>query len=301
MIDEIQSIVRRSVEIHDITLDIAELLVRRWTASGLERRRVLRRVQWFADTNRTAVALGVAKPIDFSTIDTNRKYDTSANRMMAPVPTVNPAADAGNAAGLMMSLLVFLETVYMPMRLVGCSHNTIRLYRCSINAYSRWLGRVALVADLNTESVSAFLSDLLSQTKLSRHTIQKDRTQLVVLWNFAAKLGVLKEFPQIASIPCPDRVPDSWTVDELRRLIEAIQRRTDHVGKVPASLFWLALVNVVYDTAERIGAVLSLQWEDIDTDGWVTIKGEHRKGKTRDIKRKLRQQTIELIHRNARV
>ncbi|GAA4455375.1 hypothetical protein GCM10023156_29270 [Novipirellula rosea] len=152
-----------------------------------------------------------------------------------------------------------------------------------------------MVADLNPKTVPDWLQWLLDNTELAAATVEKDRTHICALWTFAAKKGWLAEFPDIRPIPCPERVPDAWTDDELLRLFRACQSARGRIGKVKANQYWPALLSVIYDTGERIGAVLEIRRDDIDAQGWLTVRGEHRKGKTRDKRFKLRPETIERV------
>ncbi|TWU39161.1 site-specific tyrosine recombinase XerD [Novipirellula aureliae] len=288
-----ESVFLRPMQLEDINPDVAMMLVNRWKREGMSLDMLHRRHEWFRDRNATAVALGWSKSQDFSGINIGRSEAWQASRQAVPVP--KPLKGSRTKSKTTMPLLDFLNEHYRPTRLVGKSINTVRLYRHSINAFSRWLGRAAVLGDLNNKTVSDFLYWSLENTELAAATVEKDRSQLCVLWTFAAKRGWLKEFPEINAIPCPKRVPDAWSDDEMVQLMEACESAPGRIGKVDANKYWPALVSFIYDTGERISATLALERQYLEADGWVTIRGEHRKGKTRDKRFRLRPITLERI------
>jgi integrase len=81
----------------------------------------------------------------------------------------------------------------------------------------------------------------------------------------------------------------------MQKLMKACESATGRIGDIPAADWWSALVSVIYDCGERISAVLSITPSDIDADGGLTVRGEYRKGKTRDRRYKLRQKTIQRL------
>lgn len=295
LLPQIYSFFKRAIDVDDINPDLAELLVRQWQRDGIKVKSIRLRVEWFDKTNAVAHVMGIQERFDFTEISVFRVQDWTKTRAAIPTPESPAEAKRGRPSKQKMTLLDLLNDHYQPERLVGKSPNTTRLYRHSINAFSKYLGRPAVVADLNTDTVSKFLNFMLAETKLSRHTIQKDRTQLCVLWGFAAKKGWLTEFPQIASINCPDRIPDSYNDDEIKALMNACKAQKGMVGSIPASDWWLTLLSVIYDSAERIGAIMQTEATALDSSGYLTVKGEHRKNSKRDKRYRLQPITVERI------
>lgn len=295
LLARIHSFLRRPIDVEDVTPDLAEMFVKQWHREGMKIKSIRLRTEWFDRVNAVANAMGLQERFDFSEIGVLRGWDPTKSRQGQPIPETPSEAKRGRPSHLKMTLVSLLDDHYAPERLTGKSPNTVRLYKHSINAYSRHLGRSATVGDLNTKTISAFLDFLLTGTKLARATIQKDRTQLVALWNWAAKKGWLAEFPQIASVNVPDRLPDSWSDDELKALVKACEAQTGMIGDIPASQYWLALLSVVHDTAERIGALLQTAAADLDPSGCLTVRGEHRKGSKRDKRYRLQPITVERL------
>lgn len=296
LLAKIGAFLKRPIDVEDITPDLAEMLVKQYQRDGIKVKSIQLRLEWFDKTNAVANALGITKRHDFSEISILRGFDWTKNRAGIPTPEIPAEARRGRPSYRKMTLVQMLEKHYQPERLTGKSPNTTRLYRHSINAFSKYLLRPATVADLNTETVTQFLSFMIAETKLSRHTIQKDRTQLCVLWGYAAKKGWLTEFPQIASINCPDRIPDSWSDDEIKALFDACKAQKGMIGSsIPASDWWLALLSAIYDSAERISAIMQTESTSLDSSGYLTVKGEHRKGSKRDKRYRLQPITVERI------
>lgn len=296
VLTDLHAILRRPIDVEDISAECATLLVNRWRKARSRARTIRPRIDWLKATNAVAVAMSLCQPQDFDEVQVLRERDWTKDRRAIPTPEPPQGRGKRSTAKANMTLPDLLTEHYVPQRLLGKSKNTVRLYNLSISVFSKYLGRVATVADLNTKTVSNFIGYSLRETKLSRATIQKDRTQLVALWNFSARKGWSVEFPEIASIVVPDRVPDSWSDDELVALMRACQSAKGKIGKIQACLFWPALVSVIWDTAERIGAVLQTEWSSLDKKGNLIVRGEHRKGGKRDMPFRLRPITIERLN-----
>jgi integrase len=189
----------------------------------------------------------------------------------------------------------FFEGYYLPLKLRSRSKNTIRLYRHSVRSFGKFLDRPAKFTDLTDDTVSAYLAWLVSR-KLSPYTVNKERSQLLAIWNYAARKGHVVTFPDVQPERVPQRVPQAWTTDELSRLIESCRSQSGDVCGVPAADWWTALHLVIWDTAERIGAVLQLTWRGYQQP-WLLIPAETRKGRREDKLLKLGQDTQAAIER----
>lgn len=180
---------------------------------------------------------------------------------------------------------------YAPLR--GISGRTEQLYRFTLNSYSKFLGRRPTIDDLEELNIAKFLSWRLSER--SAATAAKDRAQLHALWTFAAQRGHTTKFPTIRRVKIPKRVPEAWTVDQMRKILESCSRMKGCVSATPASEWWVALVHVAYETAERISAILALEWDEVGEEG-VIFLGDNRKGAgAPDIYRKLTPETMKLL------
>lgn len=190
-----------------------------------------------------------------------------------------------------MTIDEFFESVYRPLKLRNRSQNTIRLYRHSIRSFSLWLGRQASLDDFQSDTVSLYLA-ALNDRGLSKFTVNKERSQLLAIWNFAIKRGLVTVFPDVLAEPVPRRAPLAWQLEEFGRILDACNRCKGRIGPIEEGKYWRALLLTIFDTAERIGAVMQLRWSHITSDGWLTVPYDARKGKTGDKVHKLHAETI---------
>jgi integrase len=153
-----------------------------------------------------------------------------------------------------MTLNAFLETIYVPLRLRGRSRESVRLLRHAITQFSRWLGRPALLDDLDDLVVSQWLTKRAE--KLSPNSVARERSGILALWNFAQARGLVRLRPAVAPELIPERVPRAFTTDELARLAAAARQASGWIGPVPASIWFPALIAVGLETGERINAIL---------------------------------------------
>lgn len=88
-------------------------------------------------------------------------------------------------------------------------------------------------------------------------------------------------------------MPTAWTEADLTRLFAYLGTIRGWVGPVKACDFWRALVLVIWNTGERISAVLDVRWQDIDLDGkWVTFRAGTRKGRKRGLRLAISDETV---------
>lgn len=179
------------------------------------------------------------------------------------------------------------------------SDRTVVLYGCTLDRFRDFLRaesgdptREPLVSDLEDMTVSKFLrwrSKTPHKGKIaSPSSVLKDRTQLVALWNYAAKKRLAAEFPALARMRVAQRIPRAYTSDDVAAMIRTARTRKGYVGGKPAAWWWPTLIYTGYCTAERISAMLALKWSEVDLDKCqITFLGDTRKGGLRDIVREI--------------
>lgn len=192
-----------------------------------------------------------------------------------------------------MLISQYFESVYRPRKLFGKSQNTVRLYRLSIRSFEKTLGRPALLSDLSDETVMMHMQRVIDAGR-SRATANKDREQLLVLWRHAFRAKLIATYPDVPKAIEPVRTPEAWMIDDLDALLAAARSQTGKIGNAPACLFWESLIRLCLDTAERIGAVMALTWDDLERD-WILVKAEHRKGGKRDKRYQLSAETVAIL------
>lgn len=159
-----------------------------------------------------------------------------------------------------------------------------RQYRLSLTRWGEFLGREPTTDDLTSLGVQAYVASRRAIVKAA--TARKDRNQLVALWSYAAKRRYVEEFPTVAQVKAPGRIPRGYTVDDVSALLrEALKRRPPMAATpVPPHVFLPTLIRSCWETAERIGAHIGLTWDNVDLQArYVIFAAESRKGATRDI------------------
>jgi integrase len=193
-----------------------------------------------------------------------------------------------------MTLQHFFDNYYRPLRLRGRSANTSRLYGCTIRSFWKWLCHEPTLADLNDLTISRFLE--YRGGIRSPYTAEKERTQLVSLWRFAADRNLVTDRPCVPPAPLPDRIPEAWSIDQLRALMKAACATPGRIGQIPAGVWYPALITVLWETAERIGAVLLCQPADFSPP-FLHVRAEYRKGGKRDKAYRLSPVACDLVAR----
>ncbi len=188
------------------------------------------------------------------------------------------------------------DTLYLPLRLCGRSSKTVHQHRIVLRHFERYLNRPPTLDDLNDLTVSGLLAYLASKQKAV--TANKSLEKLQAQWRFLSRRGLVSVWPEIRKLPEPQIVPLGWLEHEFTSLLSACAHQSGAIGGIPACDWWLGLHLVIYDTAERIGAVMGVKICDYDPAGrWLTVRAEVRKGKKSDKMYRLHSQTHEVLER----
>jgi len=190
-------------------------------------------------------------------------------------------------------LLTELLSLYVSKRLKGKSPNTVRLYRHAIRSFAITLSRQPTMADLTDEEVERHMWRIV-QSGGSPASANKDHGQLTALWRFASHNRMLDTWPNVRTMQEVERVPMGWLPGEVHRLFAAIKLEPGTIGTVKANLWWEALILVLLDTGERIGAIRGLLHEHVQGD-WLLVPARLRKGNRRDRLYKLNDETAEIL------
>lgn len=191
-----------------------------------------------------------------------------------------------------MKLQELFDDFYRPLRLRGRSMNTSRLYGCTIRAFGKWLKYEPTIDDLSDLMLSRYLEH--RESTRSPYTAEKERSQLCSLWRFAADRGLMTTRPEVPPAPLPERLPQAWTLEQLGSLYRAAASTRGRVGAVPAGTWFAALVLVLWETAERIGAILECRPGDF-CGSRLHVRAEYRKGGKRDREYQLSSRTARLL------
>lgn len=194
-----------------------------------------------------------------------------------------------------MQITEFFEGKYRIHRLRGKSPNTVRLYRSSLRLLDKVVGRPATLEDLTDDTIALVMQNVLDRGG-SPYTANKERSQLLAIWRYAAQLGLISRWPTVLPEKQPERAPKAWLLEDVTKLLKTIQALDGSVGSVPARLWWLGLIYVCLDTGERIGAVKQATWDMLE-HGWLLIPAEHRKGGKRDRRYRLSEDTLQVLEK----
>ena len=168
---------------------------------------------------------------------------------------------------------------------------TADIYAETIARFDTFLGREATTADLDDMTVASFVRWRSQHTRgksgrpISPETVTKDRTAILCLWVFACKkrMHTTGEWPGLPKRRRVVRTPDAYTAEDIQRLVIAARFRIGTICGQPANWWWPGLIMTLFQSGERIGAVMATRWEDVDLErGWIRFAAEDRKGGTSD-------------------
>lgn len=170
------------------------------------------------------------------------------------------------------------DEYYKPLMLRGGSAKTAGLHLMAVSHLGRFLGRDATVADLNDDTLARYAAWRRSNERCAA-TVNGELRKLLAQWRFICRRGIVRHWPTVDQEKEPKRVPVAWTQDDLDRIFAACDKISGMVGSIPARVFWTSLFLIIWDTAERIGAVMLCEVQHLDLkDRWLTIPAEIRKG-----------------------
>lgn len=184
----------------------------------------------------------------------------------------------------MTRLIEILNDDYAPLR--GLKPKAHLQFRLSIEKFRDHLGRDPLVSDLTGLTVQRFLS--ARKQKVSVATVVKDRTHICAIWNHLFRLRRVDVAPAAVLPPmrAPQRVPRAYKAAEVSAIIREALKAGGGVSGKPANLWHASLIRAAFETAERVGALLAVEWRDVDLEERVILlRAENRKGGYRDLLR----------------
>jgi integrase len=188
------------------------------------------------------------------------------------------------------------QSEYFPSNLRITDGKTVKQYRLAFRNLTEFLGRDPVLEDLSDATMIALMRYLKSKG-LAARTINESVGRFGALWKWLAKQHVVERFPSYSHLPEPKRIPKAWTKDDLARILKACRSLIGwKEGGVRRSTWWTALHLVLWDTGERISAVLAARWEWLDLNsGDLRIPAEARKGGDRDMEYRLHATTLEWV------
>ena len=150
----------------------------------------------------------------------------------------------------------------------GSAYQLNRSYRL----FGERLARVPTTEDLTAETVSAWVAWLQASDRYSPATVHGHRGRLLILWRFAHRKGWAGPVDEVRAAPRPDPMPEAWTLDELRSILDAIERIDVVIGTVPMRLYLRALVQAAYETGLRRSDLWAIRQDAIRDDGTIMLR-----------------------------
>jgi integrase len=181
--------------------------------------------------------------------------------------------------------------------LKNLSDRSVKMYESTLDRFRDFLGHEPTVDDLTDLTAAKFLrwrqTHQHSKFKLiSPASLAKDSAHLRSLWTWLAKKrwkrsdGELIEFPDYARPRVPKPVPKAYKAEELARLVEVARTRKGYICGKPAAWYWPTKILAMFQTGERIGAILEIRWSEVDLERHtLTFLAATRKGHRETITR----------------
>ena len=182
--------------------------------------------------------------------------------------------------------------------LKNLSDRSVVMYSSTLDRLRDFLGGVEpTIEHLDDLTIAKFLrwraTHRHSRFKTpSPASVAKDSAHIRSLWTWCAKKrmkranGELIEFPDYARPRVPKPVPKAFKADELRKLIAMARRRKGHINGKAAAWYWPTKLMAMFQTGERIGAILQLRWGQVDLERCtLTFLAATRKGHRETITR----------------
>jgi integrase len=195
-----------------------------------------------------------------------------------------------------MTLRELLKDRIAPLK--NLSERSVVMYESTLDRFRDFLGHEPTVDDLDDLTAARFIrwrGTTVHDRKrgvISPASLAKDSAHLRSLWTWLAKKrwkrsdGELLEFPDYARPRVPKPRPVAYTADELSALVRAARHRKGLVAGKPAAWYWMTKLMAMFQTGERIGAILAIRWGEVDLERCtLTFLAATRKGHRETITR----------------
>jgi integrase len=154
---------------------------------------------------------------------------------------------------------------------------TIEMYGQTLDRLRDFLGHEPTLDDLDDLIASKWIRWRATtphglKRPVSPASVAKDSAHFRTMWTWCAKKRLKKsdgtevEFPDYQRPRVPKPRPRAYTAEDLTKLLVYAKRRRGLVAGVPAAWYWMTKLLAMYQTGERIGAVLELRWGEVDLD-----------------------------------
>lgn len=174
------------------------------------------------------------------------------------------------------------------------STRTTHLLDTTIRNFEKYLQRPGTVVDLADDNIRCFAVARRLAGR-AQATIDGEVAKLLAIQRWAALEGLLPP-GRYQLVKSASPVPRAFVKSQLRNLWLAAYRAEGMIGSVPSCVYWPALLDVAWDTGERIWSIYRLQRHDVDLSGrWVVLR--ERKGHGCEMPRRIRRATKRSLRR----
>lgn len=175
------------------------------------------------------------------------------------------------------------------------NEQTRKIYRLALKNLESVVGKPPTLDDLTDDNCAAMMS-LLVELGRAIPTVNERRARLHAFWSWLAKRNIVTQWPTTPALSEPRRTPKAWTKDQLVELIRTCSRLEGNIGTIPAKYWWTSLHLALWDTGERISALLGARWEHLEGD-WLHLPAEVRKGQKKDGVYRLSLPTVAMLEK----
>lgn len=160
-------------------------------------------------------------------------------------------------------MMAGLVDAWMLAKLPSYAHNTQEEYRrMALNIRAEFIEY--RVDEVQPKNVARFLDLKFSKTPSLSN---KYRALLSVIMAFGVRKGLRNDNPVREVSGVTEKKRDRYIADGELEAIKDAARHDDMGRSVPSSRAFIALVDLAYLTAQRIGDLLALNWSDVTEEG----------------------------------
>ena len=164
-------------------------------------------------------------------------------------------------------------------------------YNGAFNHWDRIIG-TNMVGSLTDGNFAKYV-ETRQADGVASDTIKGELNKILAFARWCVKRTALAE-PECKSPPKSRKAPKAWNKQEVRRLFKEARITNRSIYGMPGSVYWPALLYTAWDTAERIGALLELERDDVDLHQRF-IRLSHRKGHGRELVKKITPETCKAL------
>jgi integrase len=228
-----------------------------------EYRRALARVLRCADPSRFPV-VGGRPPKAAIANEPRGKRMTASHKMPEPI-------------GAEGTLVEFHNMWFKNEVLKDAAPITRTMYLALLRRMRDCFGRDVMLNELGPQLLERFLSWLAGHG-MRVETIRKHRKNLLCIWGHAHSNGMAGPAPRTRQPRIARDPPDSWTPDEMKRLVAAARAlEVPAISRINAGDFWVGLLSVAWFTGMRRATLLRLRWSYLHPSGLLRVPGRDMK------------------------